>query len=139
MSSPAPETMPPEIAAIFAGAPEPARSAMMRLRALILDTAASNEGIGALTETLKWGEPSYAPAKPRTGSSVRIAARGSASAAALFICHTGMVAHFRALYPGTFRFEGDRALVFDAKGPLPEAELRHCVALALTWHRRKKG
>ena len=43
------------------------------------------------------------------------------------------------LYP-ELRFSGNRAILLDAKDKLPEAELRHCVALALTYHsnRRKR-
>lgn len=139
MSGRAAETMPPEVEAAFAKAPPVARDAMRRLRKLIFETAAATQGVGPLTESLKWGEPSYAPARPRTGSSVRIAPRGKDGAALLFICHTGMVGRFKELYPDTFGFEGDRALVMDASRPLPEAELGHCIALALTWHRWKGG
>ena len=49
----------PEVARIFAGYPQPMRNKMLRLRQLLLDTAAETESVNRLEETLKWGEPSY--------------------------------------------------------------------------------
>ena len=51
---------------------------------------------------------------------------------------SGLVEAFRALYPDEMTFEGNRAIVFGADEPVPEAALRHCIALALTHHRRKR-
>jgi len=122
----------PQVAAAYIGAPP----LMLRLRALVFDVAAGLPQVGEICETLKWGEPSYAPARPRIGSSVRLAPRPGGGVAVLFICHTHLVDRFRELYPDTFAFEGDRALVFSAGGKLPEPELRHCIAMALTFHLR---
>ena len=44
----------------------------------------------------------------------------------------------RALYPGMFRYDGKRAIVFGAKDRVPLRALRHCIGLALTHHLRKK-
>jgi hypothetical protein len=109
-----------------------------KLRGLIHDTAAATEGVGAIEESIKWGEPSFAPAKPRIGSSVRLADRADGSVAMAFICHTGLVDRFRELYPGSFSFEGNRVLVFRPGDRIAEGELRHCIALALTYHLRKR-
>ena len=106
------------------------------LRRLIHDTAAATHGVGALEESLKWGEPSYAPLKRGVGSSVRLAPRKDGRVSVNFICHTGLVAKFRELYPDALRFEGNRTIVIDPFAPLPEAELRHCVALALTYFQK---
>lgn len=116
---------------MFAG---PSGTLMRDLRRLVFETAARNPRIGDLGETLKWGQPSYTPKRPRVGSSVRLGARGDGSAAMYFICHTGLVERFREIYPGRFSFEGNRALVFDEGGAVPEEELRHCIAMALTYH-----
>ena len=48
------------------------RKKMMKIRALIFEVARETEGIGDLEETLKWGQPSYLPRKPKIGSAVRI-------------------------------------------------------------------
>ena len=57
--------------------------------------------------------------------------------AALFHCQTRLVATFRELYPNDFVFEGTRALIFTVGDIVPVRPLRHCVALALTYHTYK--
>jgi Domain of unknown function (DU1801) len=107
------------------------------LRRLVLETAAATRGVGAIEESLKWGEPSYAPLKKGVGSSVRLAPRKDGKVSMNFICHTGLVAKFRELYPDTLDFEGNRTIIIDPAAPLPGQDLRHCVALALTYHLEK--
>jgi hypothetical protein len=109
-----------------------------RLRALIHETAASTDGVGAIAESVKWGEPSFAPEKPRIGSSVRLADRPDGSVAMMFICHTGLVGQFRDLYPDSFAYEGNRALVFEPADTIDTAALSHCVAMALTWYLNRR-
>ena len=41
--------------------------------------------------------------------------------------------------PTEMSFDGNRAIVLDASAPLPAAPLRHCIALALTYHRDKRA
>ncbi len=119
----------------------PLRDALLGLRELILKTAASTEGVGTLSETLKWGQPSYRPVKSGVGTTVRIDRDKSApDTYAVYVhCQTGLVDTFRELYPNTFRFAGNRALVFRTSEEVPEVELSHCVALALTYHQRKRA
>ncbi len=127
----------PKVAAVFGSYPPALRARLLALRALIYDVAAKTEGVGALDETLKWGEPAYlTPSK--SGSTIRLGWKASApdEAALYFICTTGLVDRFRELYPRTFRFGGNRALLFDAQSKLPDKALRHCIALALTYKLR---
>jgi hypothetical protein len=35
-------------------------------------------------------------------------------------------------------YAGNRAVIFNADDAIPKAALRHCVALALTYHLRKR-
>lgn len=129
--------LPPEIAAAL-GAHDPAiRAVLLRLRALILETAQATEGVGPLAESLKWGQPSYTPKKPRVGSSVRLDTTKAGDPALFFICHTGLVDRFREHYGDALTFEGNRAIVLDPDAELPLDKLRHCIALALTWHLRR--
>jgi hypothetical protein len=51
-------------------------------------------------------------------------------------CQTTLLDQYRLLYPETFAFDGQRALLFSTTEPVPEEPLRHCIALALTYHRR---
>lgn len=128
----------PALAAILSH-PEPTRSRLLALRALILDTAARTEGVGEIEEALRWNEPSFLTSASGSGSTIRINARGEPGGVALYFnCNTDLVDTFRALYRGRMIFEGNRALLLPADQPLPEAELAHCVSLALTYHTRKR-
>jgi hypothetical protein len=88
---------------------------------------------------LKWGQPSYLTAETGSGSTIRIDRVKSADnqVAVFFHCQTDLVETFRELYP-KLSYSGNRAILLDADKKLPEAELRHCVALALTYHLRKR-
>lgn len=128
-----------DVARVFASYPEVERSKLLELRELILQTAAETEGVGALEETLKWGEPAYLTSESKSGSTIRIAWKKAAPTqyAMYFNCQTTLVDSFRFQFPNDFTFEGNRALVFDSSVDVPLESLRHCVAAALTYHRCK--
>ena len=109
---------------------------LSQLRAMVLDVASQTDGVGEIEECLKWGQPSFVTKKPKSGSTIRIdVVKDEADKVAMyFICSTTLVDDFRQLYPDTFDFRGNRALVFDVNEPLPEVELRHCIAMALTYN-----
>ena len=110
----------------------------MRLRWLIFDTASATEGVGEIEETLKWGQPAYLTSNPRSGSTIRIdcVKPDGLQYAMYFHCQTNLVATFREIYPVTFRYDGNRAILFKTSDRIDEDALRHCVALALTYHLR---
>ena len=128
------------VARIFDAYPRPARKKLLAIRALIFDTAARTKGVGALEETLKWGQPSYLTSETLSGSTIRIdGIKGDGTRCAVyFICHTNLVERLRDLYGDKLRFEGNRGIVLDVKEPLPTVELRHCIALALTYQLDKR-
>lgn len=133
--------MPAAVAKVFRAYPPKLKSKLASLRRLILKTAARTEGVGALDETLKWGQPSYLTPETNSGSTIRID-RVKASDdkyAVYFHCQTDLVSTFRELYPKKFAYEGNRAIVLDAKKKPDEKALAHCIALALTYHARKAG
>ncbi len=129
----------PDVAEVFNCYPKNVQKRLMFLRRLILDTALETEGVGGLEETLKWGEPSYITTESKSGSTVRIAWKESnpRQYALYFHCSTRLVDTFREIYGDSFTFEGNRAIVFDEDDDVPEAELKHCIALSLTYHRVK--
>jgi hypothetical protein len=132
--------LPTDVAAVFARYPEAVQTKLMALRRLILDTAEAIDGVGAIEETLKWGQPSYLTSETGSGSTIRIAATGPKSAhdyAMYFICHTNLVETFEHLFGDVFTYEGNRALLFTTGEALPEDELRDCVAMALTYHQSR--
>ena len=128
--------MDPKVQAVFDAYPRPQRDALLDLRRLILHAA--QEAEVEIVETLKWGQPAYLPARPRVGTTVRIdAIKGSPDRYALYVhCQTTLMDSYRLLYPEDFAFEGNRGLIFSTEAEVPETALKHCVALALTYHRK---
>lgn len=55
----------------------------------------------------------------------------------LFNCRTTLVDDFRGQFADLFAYEKNRAILLDAREPLPEAPLRSCLGMALTYHRRR--
>lgn len=139
-SSTAAETsvdVPAEVAAVFDACDEPARTALLTMRDLILRTAAETDGVGAITETLKWGQPAYLTSQTRSGTTIRLSPTKPEEVhdvAMYFICHTNLVERFEGLFGDTFTYDGGRALVFSSGDVLPEAELRACIEMAQTYH-----
>jgi hypothetical protein len=58
----------PAVDAVFSAYPKPVKAKLLALRRLIFDTAKATEGVGALEETLKWGQPSYLRRKPKAAA-----------------------------------------------------------------------
>ncbi len=129
-----------EIDTVIRAYPKRVQTKLKAIRKLIFETARKTDGVGPLEEALKWGQPSYLTPDTKSGSTIRIdKAKGRDDAVAVFFhCQTNLVSTFRQLYPDTFAYEGNRALIMDASKALPKAELGHCLALALTYHLRKK-
>ena len=127
------------VASVFKAYPADVRRRLMALRALVFETAATTDGVGRLTETLKWGQPSYLTEESGSGSTVRIdRLKMGDGYAVYFHCRSGLVGQFKSIYPDTFKYEGKRAIVFEAKDRLPKRALAHCIGLALTHHLRRK-
>jgi hypothetical protein len=127
------------VASVFKAYPPGIRAKLMALRELVFDTAEKTTDVGRLTETLKWGQPSYLTEETGSGTTVRIdRLKADNGYAVYFHCQSGLVDQFRELYPDTFKYQGKRAIVFKADDRVPARELRHCLALALTHHARKK-
>jgi len=117
------------------------RDKLLGLRELIFDTAASTTGVGELEETLKWGEPAYLTAQTKSGSTVRIDWKKSKPSqyAIYFHCQTNLISTFKTLFPTEFKYEGNRAIVFDLADVPPMDSLAFCIAIALTYHLQKAG
>ena len=129
------------VAQAFEAYPLDIRRKLLALRALIFQTAALTEGVGMIEETLKWGEPAYATSQSKSGSTMRIGWKKSTPSqyAMYFHCQTNLVDTFRALFPAEFKFEGNRAIVFNEHDVVPTDSLALCIAAALTYHRSKAG
>jgi hypothetical protein len=122
---------------VFAAYPKAMQAKLRALRKLILDTGAATDGVGKIDEALKWGQPSYLT-KSKGGTTIRIDRIDERHYALFVNCQTNLIATFRERYPCQFKYEGKRAVVFDVSDDSPRKALRHCIALALTYHARKR-
>ncbi len=126
----------PKVKDVFKNYPKAVQNKLGQLRELVLSTAAEIEGLEQLEETLKWGEPSYLT---KYGSTVRIdwKEKNPEQFAIYFKCTSKLVPTFKKIYNDKFKFESDRAIVFNLNEKIPEAELKHCITLALNYHKLK--
>ncbi|NKB53822.1 MAG: DUF1801 domain-containing protein [Rhizobiaceae bacterium] len=135
----------PDVDAAFAGFDPQVRDLLMQCRALVFDVGAEVEGVGHINETLKWGQPAYLTDATGAGSTIRLAPEGSGSGTAslrpaMFVhCATDLIEQFKTFYPNAFEYQGKRALIISNDVVSVSAELRHCIALALTYKLRKRA
>lgn len=106
------------------------------MRALIFAAAEATQ-TAPLTETLKWGQPAYLPTK-RAGTTLRLGVQDERPA--LFVhCQTDLVSRYRMLFPDAFTYCGSRAVLLPASGPFSDPAFQQIAAMALTYHRDKRG
>ena len=127
-----------DIVSVFDSFPDSARDLLLDMRALIFSTADKTDNAGDVVEALKWGQPSYLTVRPKSGSTIRLGVNSNGQPTLYCHCQTSLISEFRDLYPTQFEFEGNRAMVMKPGRELPREELAHCVALALTYHQRKR-
>ncbi|MFT4121955.1 DUF1801 domain-containing protein [Bradyrhizobium sp.] len=133
--------LPREVSRAFAAFPAPIGKRLLWVRELIFATAAAQDEVGRITETLKWGEPAYLTDETGSGSTIRLGRlKDSEHAAILFNCKTTLIDTFRERFPGEFEYRQTRALLLPVSGRLSKQPLSVCLSLALTYHldRRRK-
>ena len=115
--------------------PEKVRLRLEELRTLILKIASDLE-LGEVEESLKWSEHSYSV---KTGSPIRTdwKLKSPNQYYLFFNCQTKLIDTFRELHNDTLEFQGNRAIVLSLSSSLPEAEIKNCLELALTYQQRK--
>ena len=126
----------PKVKDVFDNYPKSVQNQLLHLRELVLSVALKIDGLEKLEETLKWGEPSYLT---KHGSTVRMdwKEKNPEQFAIHFKCTTSLVPTFKTIYKDKFEFEGNRAIIFKLNEKIPEAELKHCISMALTYHKIK--
>ena len=126
----------PKVKDIFDNYPKPVQKQLLSLRELVLSVASEIDGLEKIEETLKWGEPSYLT---KYGSTVRMdwKEKNPEQFAVYFKCTSNLVPTFKTIYKDKFKFEGNRAIVFKLNDKMPETELKHCISMALTYHKVK--
>lgn len=126
----------PQFSAKLAAYPAAARKVLTHLRALVHEVARATPEINDLTETLKWGEPSFVSKK---GSTLRMdwKERSPEEYAFYVSCSSQLIPTFRVVFGNDLAFAGNRAILFRLDEPLPEQVVRQCIKAALTYHDRK--
>jgi hypothetical protein len=139
------EAMPSDVQTAFDRFEPTVRDTLRRCRALVFSVAAECDAVGLVSETLKWGQPAYLTETTRAGSTLRLGQYENAgvtadtNCAALYVhCATDLIEQFRQFYPDCFIYQGKRALVINGDIDPVIDELRHCIALALTYRLRKR-
>lgn len=122
---------------VFGSYPIQYQKVLLMIRELIFRTAAENKKVGTITETLKWGQPSYQTIETGSGTTIRIG-RFNQSSVALFVhCQTTLIDSFRTLFP-ELNYSKNRAIILDINEALPIKELAICIEMALTYKLRNK-
>ncbi|MEP5732549.1 MAG: hypothetical protein ABJL67_24625 [Sulfitobacter sp.] len=118
---------------------DPAQQAVWICRTLFHQISTERD-IGPLDETLKWGQPSWRPVRPRTGSTLRMGWRqADADHLAFFVdCKTNLAAQMQDIYPDVFQNDGKRALLLPLSRPFAEQAVAHLAELTFTYHQRKR-
>jgi len=130
-----------KVEGVFDTYPRPLRGKLDKIRDMIFDVAISTEGVGPIEETLKWGQPSYVTSDTQSGTTIRVDKFSwEKNKYALFVhCQSDVLGQFRTSFGQEFDYDGDRAIILDAKNEIPEEAVRHFIWLALTYHLRKKN
>ncbi len=127
----------PKVKDVFNTYPKSVKPKMLYLRELVLEAASEIDGLQTLEETLKWGEPSYLT---KHGSTLRMdwKEKSPDQYAMYFKCTSKLITTFKTIYKDVFEFEGNRAIVFKLGSKIPKRELKHCITLAMTYHKIKQ-
>ncbi|MBO9396233.1 DUF1801 domain-containing protein [Shimia sp. R9_2] len=122
--------------AYFATLPEAPRTQLSAVRAL-LHGAAQAANI-PLSESLKWGQPSFAPPR-KLGTPVRLSwsEKTPDHCAFLVHCQTTLVESWRHMYAARFTYDGTRAVHLPLASSLPEDALHQMAVMAFTYHAAK--
>lgn len=127
----------PNVAAAFEAFPEAARVPLLAIRRMIFEVAAQTPEIGALIETLKWGQPAYLPAKPKIGTTIRLGVPKGGGFALYTHCQTSLMGDFSAEHGAELTFDGTRGVLFETGAQIPETALSILIKRAFTYHLNK--
>lgn len=108
----------PDVQAVFSSYPEKYRQPLLAIRHLILQVASQTEGVGSLTETLKWGQISYLTEETNSGTTIRLDRFGQSQIAIFVHCQTTLINTFRGLFP-ELCYNKNRAIILNVDEVLP--------------------
>ena len=122
---------------LFLNYEEPYKTTLLEIRELIFETARQIGDVGELTESLKWGQPTYSTLETKSGTPIRIDRFEDNHVAIFFNCQTILIERFRELFHEKLDFSKNRAVVLNPLQELPIIELEFCISSALLYHRKK--
>lgn len=126
-----------EVHAVFNSYPEQHQTTLLLIRDLIFSIASKKDEVGSISETLKWGQPSYLTLETGAGTTIRLDRFSDSQVAVLFHCQTTLIDTFRTLFP-ELNYSKNRAIVLNLDSTLPINELEICIEMALTYKLNKK-
>jgi hypothetical protein len=131
-----PEDIAPPVKAVIKDYSTSAQIYALNLRELIYETSEKDVRIGPLTETLKWGEPSYLTDASHSGTTLRFDWKPKTpNRIGLFVnCRTSLIAKYRDLFEDALTLDGTRAIWLDLNAPLPRDILSMFISDTLTYH-----
>jgi len=133
------ENAPPPLLAHVSHWSPAAQALLWRCRRLFHDVAASAD-TGRLDETLKWGQPSWRPVKPRTGTTLRMGwDANSPERLSFFVdCKTDLAARMRDIYPDLPLNDGQRHLGILVDAVFLQQAITHLAEMTFTYHRARR-
>lgn len=124
----------PKVQAAYDAFPADARASAIILRDLIFQVAKDIPKVGTLTETLKWGQPSYLTATSKSGTTLRIGATKTGGCAVYAHCATNVISTYADTFPDLDQIEGNRAVHFTHSQDIVPDRIKLLIRHALTYH-----
>ena len=124
----------PSVKERFLDFDKPIREKLLLIRALIFEVASRHKEIRKLTETLRWGQPSYIPEETNSGTLIRLDTYPAKKDhfAIYFHCQTYLILNFKEMFP-QLKYDVKRAIFFRVDERLPKDVLKMCFYEALTY------
>lgn len=128
----------PAVKAAYDAMPAPQRALALSLRDLVLSVAADTPAAGPISETLKWGQPTFATAATKAGSPLRIGVTKAGDVGLFAHCATTIISDYAATFPGADRIDGKRGVLFARAEEIVPDRLRLLIRHGLTYHLQYK-
>lgn len=124
----------PEIENVYAHYDQQSYAMLQEIRTRIYELAAMNDQVGTIEESLKWGQPSYATVRPKSGTPIRLDVFDEQHVAIFVSCQSNLIERLRQIYGYDLEFSKNRAIVLSKNKPLNFTVLDDCLMRALTYH-----
>ncbi|NVK36059.1 MAG: DUF1801 domain-containing protein [Rhodobacteraceae bacterium] len=129
----------PDVQRVFDAYSDDVRPGLLALRSLIFDIAGKIPTTGGVSESLKWGQPSYLSVTPKLGTPVRLGLSKSGRIGLFVHCQTTLVDEFKSLFPDAFEYDGTRGVHLRSTQEIQAEKLSLLISSALTYHKRNSS